>query len=104
MNRFVRAGLIAAAGLLVLGGVVYLFRLEIALKLASVAADRRYQVGPTQEIGHRVASRGRQGNGAQHRALARTIGPQHQGPGPRLAILPHERDRGSREAPEIFEL
>jgi uncharacterized sulfatase len=50
MNRFVRAGLIVAAGLLVLGGVVYLFRLEIALKLASVAADRRYQVGPTQEI------------------------------------------------------
>ena len=50
MNRIVRAGIMVAAGLLVLGGVLYLFRLEIALELASVAADRQYQVGPTQEI------------------------------------------------------
>ena len=50
MNRFARAGLIVAAGLLVLGGALYVFRLELALELASFASDRRYQAGPTQEI------------------------------------------------------
>ena len=50
MNRTVRAGIIVGAGLLALGGALFLFRLEIALKLASVAADRQYQAGPTQEI------------------------------------------------------
>ena len=50
MNRFTRAGLVAAVGLLVLGGALYAFRLELALELASVASDFRYQAGPTQEI------------------------------------------------------
>ncbi len=50
MNRFARVGLIVAAGLLVLGGALYVFRLELALELASFASDRRYQAGPTQEI------------------------------------------------------
>ena len=50
MNRFARAGLVVAVGLLVLGGTLYVFRLELALKVASIASDRRYQVGPTQEI------------------------------------------------------
>jgi len=50
MNRFARAGLVVAAGLLVLGGALYAFRLELALELASVASDFRYQAGPTQEI------------------------------------------------------
>ena len=35
MNRFTRARLLAAAGLVVLVGVLYAFRLELALELAS---------------------------------------------------------------------
>lgn len=50
MNRFTRARLLAAAGLVVLVGVLYAFRLELALELASVASDFRYQAGPTREI------------------------------------------------------
>jgi uncharacterized sulfatase len=50
MNRFARAGLVVAAGLLALGGTLYFFRLELALELASFASDRRYQAGPTLEV------------------------------------------------------
>ncbi len=50
MNRIIRAGIIVAAGLLAIGGALFLFRLEVALKLASVSADRRYQAGPTEDI------------------------------------------------------
>ena len=50
MNRLTRAGLVAATGLLVLGGALYTFRLEVALEMASFASDRRYKTGPTQEI------------------------------------------------------
>ena len=50
MNRFTRARLLAAAGLVVLVGLLYAFRLELALELASVATDFRYQAGPTREI------------------------------------------------------
>ena len=46
MNRLTRLGL--AIGLLfLLGGIAYLYRAEIVLKLLSVATDMRTQVGPT---------------------------------------------------------
>ena len=50
MKRFTRNALVAAISLAVLGGSAYLLRLDLALALASMASDLRYQAEPTREI------------------------------------------------------
>lgn len=50
MNRFARITLGVAVALLLLVGLAWIYRVEIALELASIASARRYDVGPTREI------------------------------------------------------
>jgi uncharacterized sulfatase len=50
MNRFTRNALATAIALVVLGGASWVFRLDLALSLASVASDLRYRAEPTREI------------------------------------------------------
>ena len=48
MNRLTRVGL-AIVVVFLLGGIAYLQRAEIVLKLVSVATDMRTRVGPTRD-------------------------------------------------------
>ncbi len=49
MKRLTRVGL-AISALFLLGGIAYLYRAEIVLKVVSVATDMRTRVGPNREL------------------------------------------------------